>query len=343
MPFFVWRLLARLGRLRGWATPVVVIVFVFATSWPLMALVEPGGSDLVRPGTYWWYFLVTAATVGYGDVAPTTAAGRVVGGYVIIGGIAALTTVITNLAGAIERTKGRRMRGATTVADSGHVVLLGYTAGRTERIITELVSYGYGCIALVAGDEVATHPVPEQEVQFVRGSLTDEAVLRRAGAHRASTVLVDADDDNAALAVAVLAHHVRPAGSHLVVTLRDMERAALVSHVDAEIRCVQWHAPRMVTEELCSPGITDVYTHLMTHGGANTYSVRLPDALGPLAVEHCQAVLRHRYEALLLAARAGGELLVNPGWDKELAAGATLYYIGPQRLTSDELSRALRG
>jgi voltage-gated potassium channel len=41
-----------------------VIVLVFWTSWLAMALVEPPGSDIVAPQNYWWYFVVTAATVG---------------------------------------------------------------------------------------------------------------------------------------------------------------------------------------------------------------------------------------------------------------------------------------
>ena len=44
-----------------------------------MALVEPAGSEIVHPDTYWWYFVITSATVGYGDVFPVSTGGRVVG------------------------------------------------------------------------------------------------------------------------------------------------------------------------------------------------------------------------------------------------------------------------
>ena len=43
----------------------------------------------------------------------------------------------------------------------------------------------------------------------------------------------------------------------------------------------------------------------------------------------------------MLAARAEGELLVNPSWETELPAGAMLYYVGPRRLTPAEISRAM--
>lgn len=340
MPFFLSRLLARFAAL-GWATPVAVIAFVFATSWPLMALAEPDGSAMVEPGNYWWYFVVTSATVGYGDFFPETGGGHVVGAYVIAGGIAALTTVFTRLAGALERAKGRRMHGAITVDAADHVVLLGYTPGRTDRMVTDLLADGHGRLVLCAWDEVATHPMHERPVEFVRGDLTDTEVLRRAGTHRAHSVLVDARDDNEALAITVTATHVNPR-AHLVVALRDLARAELLRHVSGSVQCVQWHSPRMITEELTSPGISDVYTELMTAGGPNTYSIELPAELDPVRVERCRAALTCRHGATLLAARANGTLMVNPGREAELTPGATLYYISEQRLTAEELSQALR-
>src|SRR3712207_4253203 len=86
---FLFARLARLLRVRlpGWRLPLAVAVFVFLSSWAVMALVEPAETGIAAPGTYWWYFVVTAATVGYGDVFPASTAGRVVGAYVIVGGL----------------------------------------------------------------------------------------------------------------------------------------------------------------------------------------------------------------------------------------------------------------
>ena len=341
MLYFVSRLLARFTLLSSWATPVVVVVVVFATSWPLMALVEPAGSDIVQSANYWWYFVVTASTVGYGDLYPTTGAGHVVGAYVIVGGIATLTTVFTKLASVLERTKGRRMQGSVTVTASDHVVLLGYTPGRTERIVSQLLSEDCGELVLCAWEDVGTHPMPDQQVDFVRGDLTEDDVLLRAGVQRARAVLVDARDDNEALAVAVTVDHVNP-DTHVVVALRDMARTSLLRYVSERVRCVQWHTQRMLVEELTSPGIAEVYNELMAYGGASTYTIQLPESVGPVLVGHCQTALGRRHGATLLAARTDGRLLVNPGWHTELPPGAMLYYISPRRLTAPELTQVLQ-
>ena len=126
MPFLFHRLsrLLRL-RLKGWRLPLAVALFVFLTSWPAMALVEPADSGIADAGTYWWYFLVTAATVGYGDVFPVSTGGRVVGTYVIVGGIVTLTLLFTQLSAALQTVRGKRLRGLVGLDLTDHVVLLG--------------------------------------------------------------------------------------------------------------------------------------------------------------------------------------------------------------------------
>lgn len=341
MPIFISRLLARVVFLRSWVTPVVVSLFVFATSWPLMALAEGQDNPLVDPANYWWWFIVSASTVGYGDFFPESVGGHLVGIYVITGGIATLTTIFTKLAAVLETAKGRHMQGAITVTATGHIVLLGYTPGRTERIVDELLADCDQELVLCTWDDVTAHPMSERGIGFVRGELTDVEVLRRAGVHQAATVLVDVSNDNEALAVTLTVDHVQ-SGAHVVVTLRDMARASQIGYIHERIRCVQWHTPRMVTEELESPGITEVYAELLTHGGANTYSVTLPEPVGAVRVGDCQRALGEEHGATLLAAQSGGDLLVNPGWQAELAPGATLYYIAASRIPRDRLADSLR-
>lgn len=322
---------------RTWTLPLVVVSFVFFTSWPLMALAEPAGNPIAGPGTYWWWFVVTAATVGYGDFYPETLGGQLVGAYVIVGGIATLTTLFARLAEAIELAKGRRMKGQLQLDLSGHVVILGFEPGRTERIVEELTAEGHHEVAMCAWEDVAQNPIPGRlDVHFVRGDLTDEQVLERACVGRASAVLVDARDDNEALSLTVAATHVNP-DTHIVVALRDMARARNLSYVDDGVRCVQWHSPRMLSEEIEDPGISQVYADLMTHGGGNTYSTAVPDGLAEHTFGEFQQALGRRFAATVLAARADHELMISPSWETPIGAGSTLYYVADRRLTPGDL------
>jgi voltage-gated potassium channel len=328
------------SRLTGWRLPLLIIVLVFLTSWLAMALVEPAENDVAAVGNYWWYFVVTAATVGYGDLFPTSVAGRLVGAYVIVGGIVTLTLLFTQLADYISALRGKRMRGAITVDLEDHVVLLGYTAGRTERIVQELTAEGRLRIVLCAWDDVGQNPIPEEgDVQFVRGDLTRADVMTRAGVGRARTAVIDGRDDNETLAIAVAVDHEAP-GIHLVAALRDLTRREQLSYVNPRVQCVQWHMPFLLTEEATDPGITQVYTDLMSSGGhGNTYSTRLPSGFRHTTVGECQTFLGRTFGATLLAVRDASGLTVSPDWDTPLGDGTTLYYVAAERLDPAALAQ----
>ena len=340
MPFLLVRL-SRFVRLRlsGWRLPLVVALLIFLSSWLLMALVEPAGTEIVAPGTYWWYFVVTSATVGYGDVFPTSTAGRLVGVYVIVGGIVTLTLLFTRLAEALQSVRGKRLRGVVTLDLRDHVVLLGYLPGRTERILAELTAEGRQQVALCAWDDVSENPVPDLPgVHFVRGDLTRDDVMTRAGVTTARTVVVDGRDDNETLAIAVAVDHANPA-VHLVAAVRDVARRETLRYVNASVQVVQWHMPSLLTEEATDPGITAVYNELMTAGGSgNTYSARVPRGFPHGTFGQAQSHFGQTFGATVLAVRGADGLVVSPPWDRTVDVGDTLYYVARERIDESRLA-----
>jgi voltage-gated potassium channel len=340
VPFLIYRLTQYLRvRLRGWRMPLAVASFVFLTSWAAMALLEPADSDIASPATYWWYFVVTSATVGYGDVFPVSIGGRIVGIYVIVGGIVTLTLLFTQLATALQSVRGRRTRGVIALDLSDHVVLLGYHPGRTERIVAELTADRRLEVVLCAWDDVGEDPLPDRpEVHFVRGDLTHEDVMTRACVARARTAVIDARDDNEALAIAVAVDHANP-DIHLVAALRDLGRRDTLRYINAGVQTVQWHMPYLLSEEASDPGITQVYNDLMSSGGhGNTYSVRIPAGFPHATFGECQTWFGRTFGATVLAIRAGDGLVVSPPWDRSVPEGSTLYYVGPERIAADRLT-----
>ena len=329
------------ARLTGWRRPLAIVLVVFPTSWLAMWLVEPPDNDITAPENYWWYFVVTSATVGYGDYFPVSGAGHVVGAYVIIGGIVTLTLLFTQLADYIQSIRGRRMRGTVQLDLDGHVVILGYTPGRTERIISELRTEGRLRIALCAWDDVAQDPLPDETaVQFVRGDLTKVDVMSRACVGRARTALIDGRDDNETLAIAVAVDHEKP-DIHMIAALRDLQRREQLSYVNPRVQCVQWHMPSLLAEEATDPGITEVYNNLMSAGGdGSTYSLKVPRAFPHATFGECQVHLGRAFSATLVAVRKGDALVVSPPWDHPLDEGTVLYYLAGGRIDPSRLTTA---
>lgn len=340
VPIFLTRFVRLAGsRLRGWRLSLAIALFVFGTSWLAMALVEPASNELTRPRNYWWWFLVTSATVGYGDFYPESSGGHIVGAYVIVGGIIALTVLFTALATEIQAAKGKRMKGLVDVELSGHVVMLGYTPGRTEGIVDELCIEDRFDVVLGGWDDVSEHPMPERErVHFVRGDLTSANVLTRAGVDRAAVVVIDGHDDNETLTMAVAVDHLNPR-VHLVAALRDIDRCEHLRYVNAGVQCVQWHSPKMLAEEALDPGISQVYAELLTGAGAgNTYSASLPARLAGRSFGECQTEFGRRFGATVLAVREDGTLHVSPAWDEPVPAGSVVYYVAASRIDEARLA-----
>lgn len=339
MPIFLGRLFQTLNtRLSGWRLPLAIVVFVFCTSWPLLALLEPSTNEITRPANFWWYFLVTSATVGYGDFFPTSAGGHLVGAYIIIGGIVTLTTLFTQLATYVQTLKGRHMKGIVRHDARNHIVILGYTPGRTEKIVAELGAEDQLDVVLCAWDEVTEHPMAEHPgVRFVRGDLTNVDVMTRAAVAESATVVIDARDDNEALATLVAVYHANKT-VHTVASLREMSRSEHLRYVNPHVQCVQWHMPNLLVEEVQDPGITQVYTDLMTSGGhSNTYSARLPQSLGNTTFGECQTIFGQRHGATVIAVRQPQGLLVSPAWDTPVGPGAILYYLAAERIDDPKL------
>lgn len=196
MPIFLLRLLR--VQQRRWILPVAIMVFVFCTSWVLMAIAEPD-NDIVAPENYWWWFLITTTTVGYGDFFPQDWGGKLVALYVIFGGITTVALIIAQVSTAIENAKGRRMRGQLAYTGSDHTVILGFTVGRTERLIETMLADDPNRHLVLAAfeDQAGEHPMAtEHRVHFLRGDLADEDVLRSTALASAQSVLIDARDDN---------------------------------------------------------------------------------------------------------------------------------------------------
>ncbi len=336
----LWRLAHH--RLRGWPLPVAVAGTIFVTSWAAIALLEPD-NDIDQPENFWWWFLVTTSTVGYGDLFPKSTGGRIVAAYVIVGGVATLTILFSQLSGYLQTVKGRRMRGTARLDRDGHIVLIGYRAGRTERIVAELVHDQRRQVVLCAGLEVPEHPMADHPlVAFVRGEPSGADVMSRAAVGSADTVIIDVDDDNAALAVALAVDHTSP-GVHTVVGLRDLERREQLRYVNPAFQCVPWHQPYMLSEEALDPGITEVYADLMSSAGhGNTYSAAMPASLVGQTFGECQSWFGRSFAATIIAVRDPDGVRVNPGWDTAMAPGTTVYYLAARRIEQAALERRRR-
>jgi voltage-gated potassium channel len=120
----------RAGTLIATVTVVVTLV-----SGVLMWLVDR--NDFPNIGLGLWWAVQTVTTVGYGDVTPTTAAGRGIATIVMLTGIGFLTVVTAAITAVFVESARRRIRDDLEKVEHGrHDEIM----ARLERIEARLPS-----------------------------------------------------------------------------------------------------------------------------------------------------------------------------------------------------------
>ncbi len=106
-----WGLRMLLWSADAWPAAIAVglgVIFVFGT---VEFLIEHGRNpSFARFEDGLWWALATVTTVGYGDVTPTTGAGRIVAAIAMVFGIAAYSLLVANLTVHLERLLERERR-----------------------------------------------------------------------------------------------------------------------------------------------------------------------------------------------------------------------------------------
>ena len=116
MPVWV-RLMRAFHRhlaLMSWGALFGIVLLHSLVSWELMVLA--GEEKLVTLTDWFYYYVVTATTIGYGDMTPITLPGRMLGAVIAIVGIGmfALPAGLLGAAFVDELGKARARAGART-------------------------------------------------------------------------------------------------------------------------------------------------------------------------------------------------------------------------------------
>jgi len=296
------------ARLRQENFPRVVLLAlsIFVIGALLETLIE-GGRDGAIPtiGDGLWYAIVTMTSTGYGDFVPQSFAGRVIGVFLMFGGLTALSVVTAAVASVLVAQRIREDRGLDTLSLKDHLLVCGWNA-YAERVLDAVFASGAARdVALVneLSEEQAAEVLARQRgrsVRFVRGDPASEPVLVRANIRQAHAAIVIADtsrgatsasDDRTTLVTLAL-KGVRP---ELRVTAEalDLKSEPHLRRAGADDIVISGEFNGfLLSSAAVSPGISQVARPLLSLSGHELRRVAVPKELVGKTYGEVSATLR---------------------------------------------------
>lgn len=158
-----------------------------------------------------YYTLVTASTVGYGDVTPASQSARLFGLSVIVLGTASFALALGTLIAPLFEARVARIFGRMTGHNydllENHLLVLGY--GELTDAIIDTLS-GDTEYVVVTDDSQHVSQLTDRGIDVYAGSPSDEAPLLDAGVKRAQAAIVATNDDGADSLAVLTARDLNP-------------------------------------------------------------------------------------------------------------------------------------
>ena len=316
------------GLFIPWIGPIFCLLLLFVLGAVGYRITE--GWDW---GDCLWMVLITITTIGFGEVEPLSATGRIVTFLIIGGGLVLVQLTIQRLLGLSESgyfIKMRELRLRRILRRmQNHVIICGY--GRIGREIAQQLQLEEVPILIVEVDESRKDLAEKQGLTVLCADATLDETLLVAGIKNCRSLVVALSNDAANLYVVLSARGLSP--KCRLIARAESEEAAnklklagstlVVSPYVAAGRTMAATALRPIAVnfmELLAGSQCEIEEFLLTSDNKRF------DQIKNLTLSELN--LGRQSGAMILAIRDGANLITNPGGDFVLAPGQLLIALG---------------
>lgn len=276
--------------------------------------------------SYTYYYTVTASTIGYGDMSPSSEPGQLFATLFLIPVAvsifaALITKAITTMTNEIQKIKDGYGDFSKT---RGHTLVIGCNPKQTDRLIREVDRTEL--IVVTSGDCRPNVP----DIHIVRAeSLASVRDLLRAGIKGASRIVVMGKDDQETLLASLAVTSLVDKTVHIVAYFDSQNTADILEANCKNVETVTDNTIAQLARSLDDPGSSHVISNLVsTH---DPVSLRSGQYVDPVAsnyymVSAVSRLLMHHHATLIGYGAKEKPVMILRDTDK-IMAGDIIYYI----------------
>lgn len=338
------RLLAAVFFRASFSVIILSVLLYGISSYVLMYLCDE--IVLLEPGNFFYWLVVTASTVGYGDLSPSTILGKLaVSLWVIPVGLSLFALLLTRVGFYLSFILLRGKKGLRMLHLENHSVIIGWNSARTLRLIELLLAGAKDhpgatgkperILLCVAVD--IENPLPGL-IDFVRvESFSHGESMARASLANASRIIIDTPSDDVTLTTALYCDKISPS-SHKTAYFQDEGVGELLKSHCPNVEIIPSVSVEMLARSSVDPGSALLHKQLLdTTYGMSQYCLPYTK-IAPEKFETLFLHFKTRLSATLIGVKHKGheQIDLNPELGVNVNAGDDVYYISASRLSEEQ-------
>ncbi len=313
---------------------ISIFIFVYIALGYLLLYAADETHLIATPEDYLYYLLVTASTVGYGDLSPETSIGKWVVAFLIIPvGLSLFAVAISQIAGVSINYWRRGLLGIRSINVKDHILILGWNDNRTIHLIEMLLHEEKNKRPIVLCVRAEMENPLQKDIDFVRTkNFTDNIFASRANIAEASCIIIDNTEDDITFSAALFCASRNPK-AHILSYFHDDVLSNLLQTHCPNAECIPSLSNEMLAKSAVDPGSSALHHELMnSKKGMTQYAVSYPLEAEKTTIEGVFYLMKNRHEATLIGIKNEGAVTLNPPLTKQVSPGDLLFYIADERV-----------
>ncbi|MEN8211277.1 MAG: ion channel [Thermodesulfobacteriota bacterium] len=299
----------------------------------MISIVEPVGTPLTSFWTALWWSIVTSTTVGYGDVYPISAAGKILAvSLPMFFGIGLGAAFITYLASVLIERRDKKMYGEEKYSGENHIVLLGSTNDTIPLIDQILTDENRKLRDIVIVADFQKHPMPyKEDVFFVRGDPVTKETLHRANIEFADRVVIHTGKDENSLFALINTLEFKKESCEVTVECLSSQSLDTFTSVPGDFEVIMQMTAEMIVQAMQDKVHIPIQILLKNDENEEIYLIRVKDELNSTWWD-LHLYLKEKYNYLTFAIKYDKEkILINPPRETPVSKGCSIWLIAEKR------------